>query len=126
MSSRASSAARRAPFDDAAPVFAALGDPTRLRLVSRLCAGGPMSITALAAGADVTRQAVTKHLTVLERAGLARGARLGRERVWELEQRRLAEARRCLDRISDQWDVALDRLRALVETERPRVRRRRS
>ncbi|HWZ55528.1 MAG TPA: metalloregulator ArsR/SmtB family transcription factor [Verrucomicrobiae bacterium] len=98
-----------------APLFAALGDKTRLWLVSRLCEGGPMSITSLTAGSRVTRQAVTKHLRVLEGAGLVRSRRRGRESIWQLEQRRLREARRYLDLISLQWDDALDRLRTLVE-----------
>jgi len=98
-----------------APVFAALGDETRLALVSRMCDEGPLSITRLAEGAGVTRQAVTKHLHVLAEAGLVRSAREGRESIFELEPRRLAEARRCLDLISAQWDDAIGRLRALVE-----------
>jgi len=97
------------------PVFAALGDETRLRLVVRLCTGQPLSITQLAAGAGVTRQAITKHLHVLSDAGLIRGAREGREQHWRLEPRRLLEARRCLDLISHQWDEALDRLKAHLE-----------
>src|SRR5438477_6107647 len=100
MSSKRSSARG---FDVAAPVFAALGDQTRLRLVARLCVGGPMSIARLTEGAAVSRQAVTKHLRVLAGAGLAHSSRLGRERVWELEPQRLDAARRCLDRISAQW-----------------------
>jgi DNA-binding transcriptional ArsR family regulator len=98
-----------------APVFAALGDETRLRLVARLSSGGPQSISRLSAGADVTRQAVTKHLQVLADAGLARSARLGRESIWELQPEKLEEARRALDRISAQWDEALGRLKAFVE-----------
>jgi DNA-binding transcriptional ArsR family regulator len=78
----------------AAPLFAALGDETRLRVVARLCTEGPLSIARLTEGTDVTRQAVTKHLHVLEGAGLVRGARLGRETVWELEPSQLDEARR--------------------------------
>jgi DNA-binding transcriptional ArsR family regulator len=99
----------------AAPVFAALGDPTRLRLISRLVAEGPASITRLTAGGGVTRQAVTKHLEVLAEAGLARGIRRGRERLWRLQPQPLQEARRALERISRQWDQALDRLRVFVE-----------
>ncbi len=99
-----------------APIFAALGDPTRLQVVSRLSAGGPMSITELAEGAEVTRQAVTKHLNVLADAGLVRGFRRGREHVWELRKNQLAEARRILDLISTRWDEALERLRAMVES----------
>lgn len=101
----------------AAPVFAALGDETRLRLVARLCAAGPLSITRLSEGAPVTRQAISKHLRALADAGVVRGTRRGRERIWELEPRRLGEARRCLDRISEQWDAALGRLKAFVEEE---------
>lgn len=106
--------------DDArnsAVLFAALGDQKRLWLVSRLCHGGPASITRLSAGGPITRQAVTKHLRVMEEAGLVRSSRRGRERVWQLEQRKLEEARRFLNQISTQWDEALERLRALVEDE---------
>jgi DNA-binding transcriptional ArsR family regulator len=115
MSRNRSAAAAR--LHESAPVFAALGDPTRLRLVARLCAEGPLSITRLSEGAGVTRQAITKHLNALANAGLARNARNGRELIWELEPRRLEMARRCLDHISGQWDVALGRLKALVENE---------
>jgi DNA-binding transcriptional ArsR family regulator len=101
----------------AAPVFAALGDPTRLRIVSRLCSGGPQSIVALTDGAHVTRQAITKHLHALAEAGLVRSEREGRERIWELEPRRLADARGYLDQISTQWDEAIERLRRFVETD---------
>jgi DNA-binding transcriptional ArsR family regulator len=96
-------------------LFAALGDDTRLRLVLRLSKGGPMSIARLTAGASVTRQAIAKHLCVMEEAGLVRSARHGRERIWQLERRRLEEARHYLDLISKQWDGALGRLRDLVE-----------
>lgn len=106
------STARKA---DSAAVFAALGDKTRLRLVARLCNDGPLSITRLTTGCGITRQAVTKHLRVMNRAGLVRNRRLGRESVWELEQARLADARRYLDAISKQWDQALARLKSLVE-----------
>jgi DNA-binding transcriptional ArsR family regulator len=100
-----------------APVFAALGDATRLRLVARLSTGQALSISRLAEGETVTRQAVTKHLHVLEEAGLVRGVRAGRERLWELETRQIAEARRCLERIAGQWDAALARLKAHIEQE---------
>ena len=102
---------------EAAPVFAALGDATRLRIVARLCEGGPLSIVSLTEGATVSRQAITKHLHALEEAGLVRSARAGRERIWELRTKRLAEARQYLARISLQWDAALGRLRAFVEKE---------
>jgi DNA-binding transcriptional ArsR family regulator len=99
----------------AAPVFAALGDETRLEIVARLSAGGPQSIVRLTEQARVSRQAVTKHLVALEAAGLVRSRRDGRERVWEIQPKRLADARSYLDRISDQWDEAIERLRATVE-----------
>ncbi len=76
---------------DAAPLFAALGDPTRLGLVARLSAGGPVSIARLSEHADVSRQAITKHLHVLSEAGLVRGFRRGRQHIWELEPNRLAD-----------------------------------
>jgi DNA-binding transcriptional ArsR family regulator len=98
-----------------APIFAALGDETRLRLVSRLCNDGPMSITRLTVGSRVTRQAITKHLHVMEEAGLLRSARDGRESVWQLDPQRLEDARHYLELISKQWDGALDRLRKFVE-----------
>ena len=96
-------------------MFAALGDETRLRLVSRLCVEGPLSIKRLSEGGAVTRQAVTKHLNALADAGLARAKSHGRERIWELEPRRLKKAQLYLDQISDQWDEAIGRLKAFVE-----------
>lgn len=98
-----------------APIFAALGDETRLRLIAVLCAGTAMSIAQLTAGTDITRQSVTQHLQVLANAGLVRGVKVGRERVWEFESAHLDEARRALDIISQQWDQALSRLKAMVE-----------
>lgn len=103
----------------AAPVFAALGDRTRLHIVARLCEGGPQSITRLTDGARVSRQAVTKHLHALAGAGLVRSERSGRERIWELQPKRLAEVRQDLARISRQWDEAIVRLRSFVETDEP-------
>lgn len=100
---------------ESATLFAALGDATRLRLVFRLCDDGPMSITRLTAGANVTRQAITKHLLVMEEAGLVHSTRYGRESVWRLDQQRLEDARRYLSVISKQWDAALSRLREFVE-----------
>jgi DNA-binding transcriptional ArsR family regulator len=102
---------------NAAPVFAALGDETRLRIVARLCKSGPLSIARITDGSHVTRQAITKHLDALSTAGLVRSERAGRERIWNIEPKRLAEARRYLDQISAQWDAAIDRLRAFVETD---------
>jgi DNA-binding transcriptional ArsR family regulator len=107
--------ARDALTTSSAPLFAALGDETRLRIVTRLSAQGPMSIVRLTKGIAVSRQAVSKHLRVLADAGLARSVRAGRERVWQLEPRRLRAARRSLDQISAHWDDALDRLKNLVE-----------
>jgi len=103
---------------EAAPLFAALGDATRLAVVARLCTEGPLSTSRLSDGAAVSRQAITKHLETLAEAGLVRDARLGRERIWQLEPRRLDLARRELDRIGDQWDAAIGRLKAFVEEER--------
>ena len=100
---------------DAVPVFAALGDATRLSLVGRLSADGPLSITRLSEGTGVTRQAITRHLYALGDAGLVRNARRGRERVWELDLKRLEKAKRYLDQVSAQWDEAADRLKAFVE-----------
>ena len=100
---------------DAAPLFAALGDETRLRLIVRLSSGGPGSITQLSAKSDVSRQAITKHLRVLSDAGLVRSTKRGREQVWDLEPKRLDDAHDYLDQISKQWDEALERLRKFVE-----------
>jgi DNA-binding transcriptional ArsR family regulator len=100
---------------EAVPVFAALGDATRLSLLGRLSADGPLSITRLSEGTGVTRQAIARHLYALGDAGLVRNARRGRERVWELDVKRLEKARRYLDQIAAQWDAAADRLKAFVE-----------
>jgi DNA-binding transcriptional ArsR family regulator len=110
--SRAAAAER---LVEAAPVFAALGDETRLRIVARLCASGPQSIVRLTDGTNVSRQAVTKHLHALSRAGLLRSTQEGRERIWEMETSRLAEVSGYLEQISRQWDEAIDRLRKMVE-----------
>jgi len=98
-----------------APVFAALGDETRLGLVQRLSTDGPGSIVRLREGSSLSRQAITKHLTILSQAGLVRDRRVGRERVWRLDPDRIAQARKYLDRISAQWDGALLRLKTFVE-----------
>lgn len=104
-----------ARLEASAPVFAALGDARRMVLISRLSRKGPLSVTHLTEGTTITRQAVTKHLRVLEAAGLARSEKSGRETVWALDQRPLAKAREHLDLIARQWDEAIDRLRAFVE-----------
>lgn len=98
-----------------ADVFAALGDDTRLRILSDLSDGARRSITRLAEGSPLTRQAVTKHLRVLERAGLVRSERIGRESLFRVEAGTLRDARDALDRVSRHWDRALARLKAHVE-----------
>jgi DNA-binding transcriptional ArsR family regulator len=98
-----------------APVLAALGDESRLKIVKKLCKGGPLSITRLAEGEEITRQAVTKHLHALQKAGLVRSERRSREHIWRLEPKRLDEVQRYLAQISQQWDDALSRLRLAVE-----------
>ena len=112
-----SSAVRHSDVRDAAPLFAALGDETRLQLVVRLASGGPGSITRLSANSKVSRQAISKHLDVLSDAGLVHSTWRGRERVWDLAPNRLAEANEYIDRISRMWDQAIDRLRSFVETD---------
>ncbi len=99
----------------AAPLFAALADPTRLALVERLADGAPRPSVALAAGGPLTRQAVTKHLAVLRGAGLVARRPSGRETLYALRPERLAEARAWLDSIGAQWEDALQRLKAHVE-----------
>ena len=99
------------------PVFAALSDETRLLLVARLIDGVPCSISQLTADSKMSRQAITKHLRVLESAGLVRGETAGRECLFELEPKPLQEIRDYLDVVSKQWDEALTRLKKLVETE---------
>jgi DNA-binding transcriptional ArsR family regulator len=98
-----------------ASVFAALGDETRLGLLAKLTSGEPQSIVQLTAGTRLTRQAVTKHLRVLEGAGVVRSARVGRESRFVLDPRPLVDAQAYLDDVSRQWDTALARLKALVE-----------
>ena len=98
-----------------AELFSALGDDTRLAVLARL-GEGPLSIARLTKGGPLSRQAMTKHLHVLEKAGLVRQARAGRETLWSLQRQRLDEARQYLDGMSRQWDERLDRLKALIET----------
>jgi DNA-binding transcriptional ArsR family regulator len=99
-----------------APVFAALGDPVRLAVVRRLGQGGPLPTSELKAQAGgVTRQGLTKHLRVLEEAGLVESARQGRDRQWRLQPGQVEALRQYLDLISAQWDARLARLRALTE-----------
>jgi DNA-binding transcriptional ArsR family regulator len=101
------------PMPDA--VFAALGDATRLALVAHLAGGQPASIAELTAGTRITRQAVTKHLRVLDGAGLVHGVRCGRENRFALNPRPLDQVQEYLKRVSQDWDDALGRLKALVE-----------
>jgi len=104
-----------------AAVFAALGDPVRLQIVSRL-RDGPQSTVRLTAGTPVTRQAMTKHLEVLQRAGLLISDRRGRERLWQVQPTRLGEVRRYLAQIERDWDAALQRLKAYVEDDETGLR----
>jgi DNA-binding transcriptional ArsR family regulator len=101
-----------------AHVFAALGDPTRLKLVTMLCAGGALSIAQLTSTTEISRQGVTKHLRVLADAGVVRDLRQGRERLWQLEPARIAEASRSLEAIGQHWEAALGRLKRFVESSR--------
>lgn len=98
-----------------AAVFAALGDATRLSVLTRLCNGQPQSISRLTAGTNLSRQAVTKHLRVLAHAGVVRNLRVGRENLFALEPQPLAEVRDYLDRIAKEWDDALARLKSHLE-----------
>src|SRR5512141_2339308 len=99
-----------------AGVFAALGDPTRLKLVAVLCAGGAFSIAQLTANTQISRQGVTKHLQVLADAGVVRDVKLGRERLWQLEPAQIAEAKRTLGLIGKEWEIALGRLKTFAES----------
>lgn len=112
------SASRGGAARQAAPVFAALGDTTRLALVRRLSVDGPLSITRLSEGSGMTRQAITRHLHSLEQVGLVRDTHRGREHVFSLDLKRLEVARDYLDHVSAQWDAAAARLKAFVEGER--------
>jgi len=96
-------------------LFFALGDPTRLALLAKLSRGSSCSIVRLTEGSALTRQAVTKHLRVLQHAGLVRAVRRGREQLYRLEPGPIDDAKRALEQISRQWDAALLRLKAFVE-----------
>jgi DNA-binding transcriptional ArsR family regulator len=102
---------------DAVPVFGALADAARLRLLRRLSTEGPLSITRLNEGTGVTRQAITRHLYALGKAGLVRHARRGREQIWDLNAKRLEIAQQYLDHVAAQWDAAAARLKAFVENQ---------
>jgi DNA-binding transcriptional ArsR family regulator len=97
------------------PVFAALGDETRLSLVAKLCSGQRQSISQLTEGSRLTRQAITKHLRVLENAGIVRSVRKGRESHFQFNPQPMEGIREYLDSVSQQWDQALSRLKSFVE-----------
>jgi DNA-binding transcriptional ArsR family regulator len=99
-----------------APVFAALGDETRLALVTKLADGRPHSISQLTEGSKLTRQAITKHLRVLQKAGMVRCDRQGRESRFEFAPQPIDDIRQYLDLVSQQWDQALSRLKTFVES----------
>ena len=101
--------------DALAPTFAALGDPTRLKLVTVLCDGAAHSISDLTGVADISRQGVTKHLNVLAAAGIVRGLKVGRESLWQLEGRKIDEAQQTLASIGREWEQALGRFKRFVE-----------
>jgi DNA-binding transcriptional ArsR family regulator len=98
-----------------APVFAALGDETRLALVARLSGGRSASISELTRGSQLTRQAITKHLRVLESVGIVRCVRAGRESRFEFDPQAIAGMKEYLDSVSQQWDQTLSRLKSFVE-----------
>jgi DNA-binding transcriptional ArsR family regulator len=98
-----------------APLFDALGDANRLRIIVRLCDLGPSSTSQVTSVIPVTRQAASKHLQLLETAGLVTSSRRGRERVWTVRTEPLARASDYLTQLSRRWDAAVDRLRAFVE-----------
>lgn len=111
----APSALKHSALRKSAPVFAALGDATRLRLIALLCAGGALSIAQLTAGTGITRQGITKHLQVLADAGLVQDVKAGRERLWQFDPAQVEQARRSLHLIAQQWDQALGKLKKAVE-----------
>ena len=102
---------------DAAPVFDALGDPNRLRIMIWLCDGGPCSTSVVSQAIPATRQAATKHLLLLESAGLVHSSKRGRERIWAVDTASLASASDYLKALSQRWDRRIERLRALVEVD---------
>ncbi|WP_411823873.1 ArsR/SmtB family transcription factor [Leptospira sp. 'Mane'] len=100
-----------------APIFAALGDETRLSLIAKLCGGKPYSISQLTKGTELSRQAITKHLSVLEKVGIVRSLRIGRESLFEFDSEPIEEIKEYLNQISKQWDQTLLRLKSFVENE---------
>ena len=111
------SAKRRSSARDKAAAFAALGDETRLLLLAKLCSGQQCSIAELTEGTKLTRQAVTKHLRVLERVRMVHGRRAGRQNLFEFDPKPVNEMKEYLDLVSQQWDGALARLKTFVESD---------
>jgi DNA-binding transcriptional ArsR family regulator len=109
---RSRRAAKRRPR---APVFAALGDEVRLSLIAKLCAGQPYSISQLTEGTGLTRQAITKHLRVLESVGIVHGVHRGRESLFEFDPKPMEETKKYLNFVSEQWDQALSKLKSFLE-----------
>ena len=97
--------------ESTAELFSALGDKTRLQLVKRLCDSGPISIRELSEGLDISRQAITKHLRVMEECGLVSSEKQGRQQIFELDQRRFEIAKAYLESVSSRWDAAIERLK---------------
>ncbi len=106
---------RRVRLQSRAPAFAALGDETRLTLVAKLCSGERYSISQLTEGSRLTRQAITKHLRVLELAGIVHSIRRGRENLFKFDPQPIEGMKEYLDLVSEQWDQALSRLKSFVE-----------
>jgi DNA-binding transcriptional ArsR family regulator len=104
-----------AKWQGRAPVFAALGDDTRLALVAKLCGGPARSISQLTKGSKLTRQAITKHLHVLEKAEIVHSVHAGRETLYEFDPEPIEEMKKYLDFVSQQWDQTLARLKSFVE-----------
>jgi len=115
MSPKSRSRPARRQIPAASSVFAALGDQTRLSLVGKLCRGRPSSISQLAEGSRLTRQAITKHLRVLERAGIVHSLRSGREKLFEFDPKPIESIKDYLSLVFAQWDQALTRLKSFVE-----------
>jgi DNA-binding transcriptional ArsR family regulator len=103
------------PRYDQVPIFAALGDKTRLALVLKLCGGQPRSISQLAQDSALSRQAITKHLRVLESAGIVHSTRSGRESRFHFDPQPMQDLREYLELVAEQWDQALSKLKSFVE-----------
>lgn len=96
-------------------LFAALSDPTRLEVLTRLAGGGPATATQLSASMPITRQAISKHLSALSAAGLAQRQRSGREVRYVFDPGPLAEMIRWTEQVGQTWDRRLERLRHTIE-----------